>query len=514
MFSKSDLQQFKKKGIPEREVERQLACFKDGFPPMAIVASATVGNGIHKLEDADVADLKSTFEKRLNGRRIVKFVPASGAATRMFKELFEFRDRMKAGEKADELLSDKKMAPVALFFANIRKFAFFEALQKNSASRGMGMETLLAQKEYHTILDLLLEKDGLGYGSQPKGLLLFHSYPDGPLTAVEEHMVEGALYAKNKDKKVRIHFTVSPEHKAGFKKTVAHAAKRIAREFKVGFDITYSEQLSSTDTIAVDLENNPFREKDGSILFRPGGHGALLANLNKISADCIFIKNIDNVCHRKHLETTLQYKMALAGKLFSLQEQIFTFLKKLENSYTTDLLSDIITFYNKELSMQMPKEFSLWTQEKKRDYLRKKLDRPVRVCGMVRSEGDTGGGPFHAVNPDGSISLQVVETAQINLKESQSRKIFESSTHFSPADFALGVRNYTGKKFDLMRYRDPQTGFIAIKSKGGRDLKAQELPGLWNGSMSDWNTAFIEVPAITFNPVKSVVDLLKDPHNG
>jgi hypothetical protein len=514
MFSRADLIQFRKKGIPKQEVERQLACFRNGFPAMPIVAAATVGNGIHKLEESELADLRSVFERKLKDKRVLKFVPASGAATRMFKELFEFRDRMKAGEKAEDLLSDRKMAPVASFFANIRRFAFFDALQRVSAARGMGMETLLAQKEYHTILDLLLEKEGLGYGFQPKGLLLFHNYPDGPLTAVEEHMVEGALYARNRNGKVRIHFTVSPEHKAEFKRRVALGAKRISRELKVRFDVTYSEQFPSTDTIAVDLENNPFREKDGSILFRPGGHGALLANLNRINADCIFIKNIDNVCHRRFLETTVQYKAALAGKLFSLQDRIFQFLRKLENSYTTDLLSDIITFYNKELSTQMPKEFSQWTQEKKRDYLRKKLDRPVRVCGMVRSDGDTGGGPFHAVNPDGSISLQVVETAQINLKDSHDRKIFESSTHFSPADFALGVRNYAGKKFDLMRYRDPRTGFIAVKSKGGRELKALELPGLWNGSMSDWNTAFIEVPSITFNPVKSVVDLLKDSHNG
>ncbi len=514
MFNKSDLLQFRKKGISLQEVERQIGYFKTGFPAMKIIRAAQIGNGIKKLSETEKTESLKKYESKIETAKLLKFVPASGAATRMFKELFEFRDKMKSGAKADELFADKKTASVKVFFENIRKFAFFEALQSLSASKGMGLETLLAQKEYHTILDLLLEKDGLGYGVLPKGLLKFHKYDHASCTAVEEHLVEGAHYAKNKDKTVHIHFTVSPEHKTGFKKEVTSAGKKISKKYGVRFNVSYSEQMPSTDTIAVDMDNQPFREKDGKILFRPGGHGALLSNLNQIQADCIFIKNIDNIAVQKFLGTTVEYKKTLAGVMFSLQEKIFSYIKDLQKNFTPELAHKIVSFYKDELSTQMPEGFDSWDLLKKKEYLFKKLNRPVRVCGMVKADGDTGGGPFISLNPDGSISPQVVETAQIDLKNPSYKAIFENSTHFSPADFALGVKDYKGKKFDLMKFRDPATGFIAIKSKGGRDLKAQELPGLWNGSMSDWNTAFIDVPAITFNPVKSVVDLLKEAHGG
>ena len=514
MFNRNDLVQFKKKGISPKEVERQLECFRKGFPPMKIVRPATIGDGIRKLDLAGIAECVAVYERKLSMKiSLLKFVPASGAATRMFKELFDMKDKLKAGMKVDEIFLDKRMAAAKTFFENIRKFAFFEDLQKLSAMRGMGIETLLAGRDYLPILEFLLDPEGLNYGNLPKGLLQFHKYSEGRRTPVEEHLVKGALYARNSDGTVRLHFTVSSSHKKGFKELIANAGKIIARKLGVRYKVDYSEQHSSTDTIAVDMNNEPFREKDGSILFRPGGHGALLANLNKINADCIFVKNIDNVAHEKLVETTVAYKKALAGMMFALQEKIFGYLKKLAKDGATFLLVDeIVKFYKMELFTEFGSTFDALSFEKKTAYLRAKLDRPVRVCGMVKAEGDKGGGPFFAVNPDGSISLQVVESAQIDMNDPAAKKIFDSSTHFSPADFALGVRSYKGKKFDLMKYSDPATGFISIKSKDGQDLKAQELPGLWNGAMSDWNTLCMEVPAETFNPVKSVVDLLKNAH--
>lgn len=514
MFNKNDRAQFKKKGISPSEVERQIECFRKGFSPMKVLRPATIGDGISKLDLAGIVKCVAIYERKLNTKvSFLKFVPASGAATRMFKELFDMKEKLKAGVKVDDLLADKKMAASKTFFENIRKFAFFEDLQALSALRGMGIETLLAGKDYLPVLELLLDADGLNYGNLPKGLLLFHKYSESRRTPVEEHLIKGAQYARNKNGSVRLHFTVSSSHKKGFKDLIASAGKVIAKRFGVKYKVDYSEQLPSTDMIAVDMNNEPFREKDGSILFRPGGHGALLANLNNVNADCIFVKNIDNIATEKLHETTITYKKALAGMMFALQEKLFGYIKKIDKEGASPrLVDEIVHFYKHELFTDFGSTFDALPLEKKTAYLRAKLDRPVRVCGIVKADGDKGGGPFFAVNPDASISLQIVESAQIDMDDPISKKIFESSTHFNPVDFALGVKSYKGKKFDLMKYCDPATGFISIKSKNGRDLKAQELPGLWNGGMSDWNTLCMEVPPETFNPVKSVVDLLKESH--
>ena len=351
----------------------------------------------------------------------------------------------------------------------------------------------------------------MNYGGLPKGLLKFHQYPEGPRTPVEEHMVEGAQYAQDKNGNVKIHFTVSPDHMEKFTAHVSEIQTRYESLFGVKIEVSYSIQKPSTDTIAVDMANEPFRESDGSLLFRPAGHGALLENLNDIDADVIFLKNIDNVVPDKIKTETIRYKKVIAGILLDYQQRIKLALETLDKG---EGIEEALSLLQNHLGYRPGQSFGNLTDAQKCDFLAQKLDRPLRICGMVKSEGDTGGGPFWVSGEDGSVSLQVVETAQIDLTNEKQKEIFNQSTHFNPVDVVCGVKDKTGRKYNLLDHRDMNTGFITEKSKDGKDLKAQELPGLWNGSMADWNTVFVEVPAITFNPVKSVNDLLKPEHQG
>jgi hypothetical protein len=357
-------------------------------------------------------------------------------------------------------------------------------------------------------LKALLDEDGLNYGSLPKGLLLFHCYAESPRTAIEEHLVEAAMYAKDKSGNARLHFTVSPEHKLLFESLIQSVKSKYEERFGVIFDISFSEQKKSTDTLAVDENNEPFRNNDGSMLLRPGGHGALIENLGEQKADIVFIKNIDNVVPDAYKIDTIKYKKALAGILLEIQEKIFNFLKMLEDNPNDEVCTRIQYFYEKELCYIFPKD---WEGDKV-TYLKEKLHRPIRVCGMVKNEGEPGGGPFIAVNPDGSASLQILESSQLDMDDLTTKNHVIHSTHFNPVDLVCSYVDANGEYFDLKKYRDPATGFISIKSKDGRELKAQELPGLWNGAMSDWNTVFVEVPLSTFNPVKTVNDLLRHEH--
>ena len=340
---------------------------------------------------------------------------------------------------------------------------------------------------------------------------MFHNYPDGPRTPLEEHLVEGALYAADDKGKVDVHFTVSPEHRSMFENLVADNAGKYEKEFDVNYRVTFSEQKSSTDTIAADMNNQPFRDK-GHLLFRPGGHGALIENLNDLDTDIVFIKNIDNVVPDRLKADTIQYKKLIAGVLVDLQRQAFEYLELLENgTYTHDQVMEIIQFLQKKLYCKNPDIKNLEDAELVL-YLKNKLNRPMRVCGMVKNVGEPGGGPFLAYNPDGTISLQILESSQIDMNDPVKKAMFEGGTHFNPVDLVCAVRNYKGEKFDLNQYVDPATGLIAYKSKSGKELKALELPGLWNGAMSDWDTVFVEVPLTTFNPVKTVNDLLREKH--
>ncbi len=512
MFSPEDKKFIESRGSSLSNVEKQIDFFKSGFPPLPLEKPAVRDHGIKVVAPDDVDKYMEAFDVLTQNRKIVKFVPASGAASRMFKLLFSFMESY-SGTDTDynKMLEDQSDASVFGFFKHLEKFAFYDDLKvAHQKVTGEALEESHVKREYVKILKSLLSEEGLDYGSLPKGLLRFHRYDDYNRTPVEEHLVEGAHYAKDKTGRVAIHFTVSPEHEEKFKAHIEEVCPKYEQQFGVQYEISFSQQKASTDTIAVDMDNQPFREDDGSLLFRPAGHGALIENLNELDADVAIIKNIDNVVPDHLKAETYTYKKIIAGLLAEYQHKIFHYLELLENDLTEELINEIASFVEKGLCV----ELNAGANDKASlvKLLRDKLNRPIRVCGMVKNEGDTGGGPFWARNSDGSVSLQVVETAQINLDDPDQKKIFDQATHFNPVDLVCSLRDYEGNKFDLLKFRDPMTGFITQKSKSGRDLKAQELPGLWNGAMSDWNTIFVEVPLITFNPVKAVNDLLKPQH--
>lgn len=497
MFIEKDLQQIQGRGSDATVVEEQVNYFVNGFPFLHLSKAATVGDGIIRLTDAQIEEVIREFDKSATEGEValLKFVPASGAATRMFKSLFSF------------LQEDKKDKSVDEFFTTLTEFAFYDDLKTSLAADGHDITTA----DEKTIVSYFLTNKGLGYGELPKGLLKFHNYESRSRTPLEEHLVEGANYA-NAGGSVQIHFTVSPEHRDKFEKLVVEVLPTYQSEFGVKYMVSFSEQKSSTDTIAVNMDNSPFREKDGGLLFRPAGHGALLENLSQLDADIIFIKNIDNVVPDRIKETTVTYKKALAGIVLDFQKRIFGYLDKLSNNSDASLLAELDAFFQNELCVVPPATYESWSDEQKKAYFVGKLDRPLRACGMVKNQGEPGGGPFWAENADGSSSLQIVESAQVDVDNEQQNGIFKNSTHFNPVDLVCAIKNKNGELYDLKKFRDPLTGFITYKSKDGKELKAQELPGLWNGSMANWNTLFVEVPLITFNPVKTVNDLLREQH--
>ena len=506
MLTHEDKELLAKKGISEEKIAEQLACFEKGFPFLKLSAAASVENGgIMRADEKGCEQYLAAWDAYKAGdKKIVKFVPASGAASRMFKNMFEF-----LGAEYDKPTTDFEKK----FFDHIHDFAFYNDL--NAAcldNTGKNINALLSEHNYKAMVSNLLESAGLNYGALPKGLLKFHRYADGVRTPLEEHLVEGALYAAGKTGEVNVHFTVSTEHRALFEKLVAAKAAEYEAKYGTTYHISFSEQKPSTDTVAADMENKPFRDKDGKLLFRPGGHGALIENLNDLDADIVFIKNIDNVVPDRLKADTVTYKKLLAGVLVTLQKQAFEYLELLDGGhYSHEQLETIIRFVQQQLRCRRTDLKELEDADLV-IYLRKKLNRPMRVCGMVKNVGEPGGGPFLAYNPDGTISLQILESSQIDMNDPEKKAMFEKGTHFNPVDLVCAVRDYKGNKFNLLKHVDKATGFISYKSKNGKDLKALELPGLWNGSMSDWNTVFVEVPLSTFNPVKTVNDLLREQH--
>lgn len=505
MFDDKDLEQFKKKGTDAENVKAQLELIRNGFPFLELDAAASIGNGIIAVDEGLCDKYIKTWDSYCASKHtITKFVPASGAASRMFKDLFAFLD----GKLDIPATPFEKN-----FFDNIEKFAFYGELDEACLrSEGKSIRDLMADGKYKAVISNLLGAQGLNYGALPKGLLKFHSYGAAARTPLEEHMAEGAMYATGSDGTVRIHFTVSPEHKQLFKTLSDSCSKSLSKRYGTAYSISFSEQKPSTGTVAAAADGGPFRNSDGSILFRPGGHGALIENLNDLDTDIVFIKNIDNVVP-DHLKTdTVTYKKLLAGILVSIQDKIFEYLRLLDSgNYTAGQLKKIVDFMqdtlccrSKDLDKKSDRELAAW--------LRSKLNRPIRVCGMVKNVGEPGGGPFLAYNSDGTVSLQILESSQIDLDDPVKKDMFTKGTHFNPVDLVCAVRDYKGHKFNLPDYVDPSTGFISSKSKNGRELKALELPGLWNGAMSDWNTLFVEVPLSTFNPVKTVNDLLRPQH--
>lgn len=503
MLSSSDLKQIAQKGITEKQIEKQLETFKIGFPFLKIKRAASIGNGIFSLTKTQQEYYINEWkEYKTTGRKIVKFVPASGAATRMFKDIFTFIDAPYSKPKTD---FEK------YFFDNIKKFAFFNALNETCINNyGKDISALVADGNYKDVVKSMLNNNGLNYGRLPKGLLLFHNYEEGARTAMEEHLVEAALYADSGGV-ATVHFTVSHEHLNSFEQEVLKKQKIYTDKFGIDYNISFSEQKQCTDTIAVTPDNIPFRKDDGEILFRPGGHGALIENLNDIDADVVFIKNIDNVVPDHLKQETVNYKQIIAGFLISLQKKIFNYINMIDNSCSRERLLEILKFTEEDLYCVKDGAKELCDSELS-CYLRNKLNRPIRVCGVVKNVGEPGGGPFVTYNQDGTLSLQILESSQIDKNNKDYMNMFNNGTHFNPVDIVCAIKDFKGNPFCLNKYVDNETGFISTKSSGGKELKALELPGLWNGAMSDWNTIFVEVPLETFNPVKTINDLLRTQH--
>ena len=504
MLTQQDLKQLAQKGISEQQIETQLGQFKTGFPFLKLEAAAAIGRGIVAPTSDEGRKYVDAWQKyKAAGKRVVKFVPASGAASRMFKDMFAFVDADYDKPTTD---FEKK------YFDNIDKFAFYGELdavcRKNN---GKGIKELVKEGNFKAVAANMLKAEGLNYGQLPKGLLLFHNYPEGPRTPMEEHLVEGALYAASNGE-AHVHFTVSHEHMELFKQKVAQKADMYAKKYGIAYDITFSEQKPSTDTVAANPDGTPFRNADGSLLFRPGGHGALIENLNEIEADVIFVKNIDNVVPDRLKGDTVLWKQIIAGVLVTLQKKAFEYLELLDSGkYTHEQIEEIIRFVQNDLCCRKADIKELEDADLV-IYLRKKLNRPMRVCGVVKNVGEPGGGPFLTYNQDGTVSLQILESSQIDKSNKEYMEMFTKGTHFNPVDLVCAVKDYKGNAFDLPKFVDPTTGFISQKSKSGKELQALELPGLWNGAMSDWSTIFVEVPLSTFNPVKTVNDLLRDQH--
>ena len=504
MLTQDDLKQIASKGITEEQVKHQLQQFESGFPFLKLEAAAAIGKGIEAPTEQERNEYIDKWNRyKAEGKKIVKFVPASGAASRMFKDMFAFVDAAYDVPTTD---FEKK------FFNNIKDFAFYEELDQTcKTNEGKGIESLISEGNYKAVAANMLQSKGLNYGQLPKGMLLFHKYSEGLRTPMEEHLVEGALYASSNGE-ANVHFTVSHEHMPLFEKKVAEKKDSYAKTYGINYNISFSEQKPSTDTIAANPDNTPFRNSDGSLLFRPGGHGALIQNLNDIDADVIFVKNIDNVVPDRLKEDTVTYKQLIAGILVSLQEKIFEYLRLLDTgNYTHEQLEEIIRFVQRDLCCRKNDIKELEDADLV-IYLRNKLNRPTRVCGVVKNVGEPGGGPFLTYNQDGTVSLQILESSQIDKSNTEYMKMFTEGTHFNPVDLVCAVKDYKGNAFNLPDFVDHTTGFISSKSKNGKELKALELPGLWNGAMSDWNTVFVEVPLSTFNPVKTVNDLLREQH--
>lgn len=499
-----DREILRQKGKSEEQLIEELRMLKEGFPFLKIESAATPGHGIFVLDEnmeQKAIDIWSEFLS--SGGKIMKMVPASGAASRMFKDLFSFVNGK------DEKPSNPFMKK---FFEEIEKFAFFNQLNEKCVELyGKSIDSLVKEHRYKDVVKALIEKEGLNYGQLPKALLSFHKYLGGVRSSIEEHLSEGVQYAGGKDGNVNVHFTVSEDHIPLVNRKFEEAKGKLEHEYGVKYNLSTSIQKPSTDTVAANMDGSPYREKE-SLFFRPGGHGALIENLNDLDADVIFIKNIDNVVPESKREDTVKYKKIIGGVLVGVKQKADEYCKVLSKGTPDEAkLNEMLNFAHKVLCISHDGTESM-SAEQKAQYLYKKFNRPYRVCGMVRNEGEPGGGPFLAYNPDGTVSPQILESTQIDPKNKEAQKMMKEATHFNPVDLVVSTRAWDGKKFNLPEYVDAATGFISIKSREGVEIKALELPGLWNGAMSYWNTLLVEVPLSTFNPVKTVNDLLRDAH--
>ncbi|MFB3884162.1 MAG: DUF4301 family protein [Thermodesulfobacteriota bacterium] len=516
-FGAKDRLQIKSLGLSEEEVRRQIQILELSPPRIRLHRPCTVGDGIQQINAEDLKTYIALQERAAGEGRFMKFVPASGVASRMFQLLFKVYYQPPRSSKDPLPGPADREVPEARGFISfqegIKRFAFFDDLKHLMADHGLQVEELIAQGQWHEILRYLLTEEGLNYGALPKGLLKFHRCPSGSRTAFEEHLIEAGHTVRDREGICHLCFTVSPEHEDAFRRFFERIKPQYEQLCQARFEVAFSIQKHSTDAIAVDLENRPFREKDGRLLFRPGGHGALLVNLNDLQGDLVYVRNIDNVAGDRLNEAIIAWKKALGGILVKIQGIVHRYVKELtESGDDHGLIEEAKTFVREKLLIPEPQGFKRWTPKRQRDFLLNRLNRPIRVCGMVENAGEPGGAPFWVKGRDGRLSLQIVESAQVDSTSSKQQKIWNASTHFNPVDLVCGLKDFEGRPFDLHRYGDPEAVFISQKSKDGQALKSLEWPGLWNGAMFDWITLFIEVPRMTFNPVKTINDLLRPGH--
>ncbi|OYQ38639.1 ATPase [Flavobacterium cyanobacteriorum] len=510
-FSIEDFVQIYTMGIPVDTIRKHLVIFRNGIASISLEKPAILNDGIKPLPDAAAREYAAYFDEKKNGFKLKKFVPASGAASRMFKFLSEFMAEFKPEtETINAYINRKNATALSIFLAGIDKFPFFKEVYEAIKQAPEYADWSKNQRYYHFI-KTMLDKGSFDYANKPKGILPFHQYEDFTATPVYEHLKEAVSYAASNNE-AYVHFTISEEHLNGFLDAIEEVKAKIEEASGISIKYNFSCQQKETDTIAVDLNNMPFRDSSGRLLFRPGGHGALIQNLNRLSADIVFIKNIDNVSYN-HTDVISLYKKALGGILIKTQEKVHGYLQRMAvGEITEECIKNIFAFAKEELCIDIPQDVAKYTFENKIEYLRDLLNRPVRVCGMVKNEGEPGGGPFWVKGEKGRLSLQIIESSQIDLDNKEQQKIMAASTHFNPVDVVCGLRDYQGNRFNLNDFVDASTGFIVYKNKNGRDVKSYELPGLWNGAMAGWITLFVEEPLETFNPVKTVNDLLKPAH--
>lgn len=503
MFTQKDLRQIKKKGILLDDINRHIKYFQQGFPPADITRPATPGKGIMVLTEGEEQHYKDVFLANAPDFHITRFIPASGAASRMFKSLYTAMEKLEGKSVEQQWKWIEKKKELRRFFKNLEKYPFYEDLNTSK------------KDSPHLLLRKILTEKGIAYGSQPKGLLKFHKYDARDRrTAFEEHMLEAVKYCGNRQGEINVHLTVSESHLEGFQKEARSVLPRIEKEKGMHIKLSFSFQKPETDTLAVDLENQAYRSAYGSLVFRPGGHGALIKNLDALNSDIIFISNVDNVAPDHHKNLRVKFKQILCGILLETRSKVFYYLHQLNSAEKLERtrLESMAGFLQERMGIAIPDLLDSWDAPELRQWLISTMNRPIRVCGMVRNEGEPGGGPFYVRNDSGEVSLQIVESSQIDLQDVEKAEIVRESTHFNPVDLVCGTRDYLGKKFHLERYVDLNTGFISEKSQGGDTLKALELPGLWNGAMAKWLTLFVEVPIETFSPVKTVFDLMRKEH--
>ncbi len=511
-FTSTDFTQINAYGIDLDKIEAELLLFQTGIPKVYLERPAKINDGILKLTKEEFQSRANFFDQKKAELKLKKFVPASGAASRMFKFLNEFlNDFDPKSETINAYINRKKDKNLPTFLAGIEKFPFYEEVKSKVKSLVPNYYSLESHEKSYYFIKTMLDVEHFDFANKPKGVLDFHKYHSHIATPVEEHLNECAFYATS-NAVSHLHFTVSENHESLFREIVNNVKNKVENKTKTVLHVNYSYQQKSTDTIAVDLENNPFRDENNKLVFRPGGHGALINNLNLLDADVVFIKNIDNVI-QNHIQEITLYKKGLAGVVLELQEQIFKILHSIQqNDFQEKDVESVVVFLKSKLNIDIQEDFQKYTFENKVDFIKNKLNRPIRVCGMVKNEGEPGGGPFWVRNTKGNVSLQIVESSQVDTHDFAQNEILSKATHFNPVDLVCATKDYQGNKFDLTQFVDHTTGFIVHKNSKGKELKGYELPGLWNGAMAKWITVFVEVPLVTFNPVKTVNDLLKPAH--